>query len=76
MREALLPAIDRKASGILDRPLGDGLNLLDLLASVARHYLVRALDEAQGNKTQAARLVGLSSYQTFTNWLGKYDVKP
>ena len=76
VREALLPAIDRKASGILDRPLGDGLNLLDLLASVARHYLVRALDEAQGNKTQAARLVGLASYQTFTNWLGKYDVKP
>ena len=76
VREALLPAIDRKDSGILDRPLGDGLNLPNLLALVARHYLVRALDEAYGNKTQAARLVGLSSYQTFTNWLTKYDVKP
>ena len=76
MREALLPTIARKESSILDRPLGDGLSLPDLLASVARHYLIRALAETQGNKTQAALLVGLSSYQTLTNWLSKYGVKP
>ena len=76
VREALLPATPRAESRILDRPLGDGLSLPDLLALVARHYLVRALDEAQGNKTQAARLLGLPSYQTLTNWLSKYEVKP
>ena len=75
MREALLPAISRPEPGVLDRPLGDGLSLPDLLASVAQHYLMRALDEAQGNKTQAARLLGLPSYQTLTNWLNKYGVK-
>ena len=74
VREALLPAIGKEESKILGRPLGDDLNLPDLLASVARHYLTRALDETQGNKTQAAHLVGLPSYQTFTNWLIKYGV--
>ena len=74
VREALLPPINRKASKILDRPLGDGFSLSDLLALVARHYLERALDETQGNKTRAARLVGLPSYQTLTNWLSKYGV--
>lgn len=59
---------------VLGRPLGDGLNLREILATVARHYLQRALDEAQGNKTRAARLVGLSSYQTFTNWTKRYGV--
>lgn len=61
---------------ILDRPLEDHLSLPDLMASVARHYLARALDESNGNKSQAARLVGLPSYQTFTNWLKKYGVNP
>jgi len=41
---------------------------------VARHYLGRALDEAAGNKTRAAELVGAPSYQTLSNWLKKYEV--
>ena len=44
------------------------------MASVARHYLSRALEETGGNKSRAARLVGLPSYQTFTNWIKKYGV--
>ena len=74
VREALLPVIGESETRILDRPLGNGLKLPDLLAEVARHYLARALDETRGNKTRAARLLGLSSYQTLTNWLKKYGV--
>ncbi|MBI5442236.1 MAG: hypothetical protein HY900_13625 [Deltaproteobacteria bacterium] len=48
----------------------------DLLSTVAQHYLERALAEAHGNKTRAAALVGLPSYQTLTNWLERYGVKP
>jgi len=32
------------------------------------------MEEAQGNKSKAAELVGLSSYQTLTNWLEKYGL--
>ncbi len=76
IRDALLPAARAPAAdGIVGRPLGEGLDLSELLASVARHYLGRALDEAHGNKTKAAKLVGLPSYQTFTNWMNRYGVK-
>ena len=75
VREALLPAIGANAGRILDRPMDNGFSLPDLLALVARHYLERALDETGGNKTRAARLVGLPSYQTLTNWLKRYEVE-
>ena len=73
--DALMPVLARVGKDpVLGRPLGGGLNLREILAAGARHYLQRALDEAQGNKTRAARLVGLSSYQTFTNWTKRYGV--
>jgi transcriptional regulator with PAS, ATPase and Fis domain len=73
-REALLPLNAFAKQEVLGRPLGGGLKLSDLLKEVARHYLGRALDEAHGNKTKAAELLGLPSYQTLTNWLAKYEV--
>jgi DNA-binding NtrC family response regulator len=74
-REALLPARVRTEQDVLGRALGSGLDLSGVLGEVARHYLGRAMEEAQGNKSRAAELVGLPSYQTLTNWLAKYDVK-
>jgi len=75
MREALLPVTGNPMSEVLNRPLGDGLKLPNILTMVARHYLSRAIEEAGGSKTKAAELVGLSSYQTFTNWMNRYRVK-
>ncbi len=75
VREALLPAAATIRQDPLGKPLGGGFNLPELLKDVARSYLQRAMDEAHGNKTKAAELVGLSSYQTLTNWLAKYEVE-
>lgn len=72
LRDALLPAARDDGRQILGRTLGNGFSLPQLLADVARHYLARAMEEAANNKTQAAKLVGLSSYQTLSNWLSKY----
>ena len=74
IRDALLPTDEMEADAILGKPLGAGLDLAGILASVARHYLQRALDETHGNKTRAARLLGLPSYQTLTNWMKRYGV--
>lgn len=74
-KEALLPEDSEHQGDILDRPLGDGCNLPALMEIVARHYLQRAIEESAGNKTVAARLVGLSSYQTLTNWLDRYGIR-
>ena len=72
IQDALLTPVSQKRLKILDRPLVDGLNLQGLMATVARHYLKRALEQTRGNKVQAAQLLGLPNYQTFTNWHKKY----
>ncbi|MBI2800023.1 MAG: sigma-54-dependent Fis family transcriptional regulator [Gammaproteobacteria bacterium] len=73
LRDALLDTSDRSAN-VLDRAFGDGVDLQGILAEVARHYLERAMSEAGGNKTKAAELLGLPSYQTLKNWLAKYGI--
>ena len=75
VREALLPVSARGIGDtVMNRPLGGDLRLRQLLADVAVHYLTRAMSETEGNKRQAAKLLGLPSYQTLTNWLEKYGV--
>lgn len=73
VEEALAVSLPTKQDTVLDRPLGNGLNIQDIISNVARHYLNRAIQESRGNKTEAARLIGLPSYQTLTNWLDKYE---
>ena len=74
VREALLDSAHAQGRDVLGRPLGNGFSLPELINEVARHYLARALAEAHGNKSEAARLVGLPSYQTLTNWLARFGV--
>jgi transcriptional regulator with PAS, ATPase and Fis domain len=74
IEDALAVSLPPKADAVLGRPLGNDLNLQTIISDVARHYLRRAMTESHGNKTEAARLVGLSSYQTLSNWLEKYEV--
>lgn len=61
--DALLPEIVPRTDGILDRPIGKGFNLDQILRNVETHYISRALDSTGGNKSRAARLIGYSSYQ-------------
>lgn len=75
LRDALFPTTSSDEPSVYDRALGDGFDLTGLLRDVARHYLGRAMAESHGNKTKAASLLGLPSYQTLTNWLNRYGVE-
>jgi DNA-binding NtrC family response regulator len=77
IREALLPvpASDKEKGGILNQSLETGIDLPGIMHSVAVHYLERALEKYSGNKTKAAKTLGLPSYQTLTNWLKKYGLE-
>lgn len=74
VRQSLLFAPDDDMA-VLDRPLGNGFSLRDLTGVVISHYLERAMREAGGIKTKAAKLLGFEHYQTLTNWLNKYSKK-
>lgn len=49
--------------------LGDGFSIDDHLAEIQRRYIEKAMKQAGGVKTRAAKLLGLSSYQTLDNRL-------
>ena len=42
------------------------------MSKMAKHYLERAMEQSGGNRAKASKLVGISNYQTFTNWLVRY----
>ncbi len=72
---ALIPSILERNTEIIGRPLGNGFSLKELLGEIVRDYLKRAIEQAQGNKTKAAKLLGLPNYQTFDYWVKKYDIE-
>lgn len=77
IREALLPvpASENGQDAILNQPLTQGIDLPEIMRKVAVHYLERALEKNNGNKTKTAETLGLPSYQTLTNWLKKYGLE-
>ena len=70
-----MPREDSNEDGILYRPIDSGIDLNEIQSEVARHYLKRAMEAAPGNKTRAAKLLGLKSYQTLNNWLETHGVE-
>ncbi len=77
MREALFPVstLQKDQAMILNRSMGGGFSLPEVIAEVACHYMKRAIAEGKGNKTKIATLVGLSNYQTVSNWMKKYGLE-
>jgi DNA-binding NtrC family response regulator len=73
-KDAIISVPVLNSGGVLDQEFGDGFNIQTVLDGVAKHYLERAIATAKGNKTRAAELLGLGSYQTLTNWLKKYGI--
>lgn len=70
-----MPIGDVNGEGILNRSIDDGVDLQEIMSNVAKHYLERAINYAPRNKRRAADILGFKNYQTFNNWLHKYDVE-
>ncbi len=62
------------AQSILDIPLNPGFALEEVIGTVARHYIDKAMQEAGGIKARAAKLLGFNTYQTLTNWMKRYGI--
>lgn len=65
---------DDRSVNVLEQPLGDGFDLEEHLNSLRGHYLRRAMEEAAGNKSKAARLLGMKHYQTLDAQLERLGV--
>ena len=75
LRGALLSAPGDRKRDVWDRPLGGGFSIEALLAEIRLHYLNRAMEKAGDNKTRAAKLLGLRSHQTLSNWLKQHTAE-
>ncbi|HVK14407.1 MAG TPA: sigma 54-interacting transcriptional regulator, partial [Gemmataceae bacterium] len=60
---------------LLELPLGDGFSLERHLTEVQRHYLRRAMAEADGVQRRAAALLGYRNYQTLAAQLERLGVR-
>jgi len=72
--ESALLGTNSPASSVMDKPLGNGFDLEELLGDIAKVYLERAMDQAGNNKSAAAELLGFKNYQTLSNWLKRYGM--
>jgi DNA-binding NtrC family response regulator len=75
IREALFPVEIQTTAAATERNIAEGFSIQDAMAEVAKQYLQRAMHECRGNKSKAAKMLGLPNYQTLTNWLKKYGLE-
>ncbi|BDD88889.1 sigma-54 interaction domain-containing protein [Desulfofustis limnaeus] len=73
--EALFPTEFIQPTAHKYKPIGSGIDINKVISETAAHYLSEALDLSGNNKTKAAELLGLNSYQTLTNWMKKHNIK-
>jgi transcriptional regulator with PAS, ATPase and Fis domain len=74
MRLALFTMPERDP-GLLNHDVSQGIDLNILMGSLAAHYIQGAMAHTGQNKTKAARLLGLKSQQTLSNWIEKYGIE-
>lgn len=76
MRQALFQMPERASdsAGIMNFDVSQGVDLQGLLDELSKHYILRALDAAQGKKKLAAKLLGIENYQTLSNWIKRLDI--
>ena len=76
MTHAIRPVPVKSGSNddVLNKEITQGIDINEIIDSVRRHYLLRAMDETGGNKAKAARILGLGSATLVTQWLEKLDV--
>ncbi|TWU41877.1 sigma-54 interaction domain-containing protein [Novipirellula artificiosorum] len=71
---AEMPDSASRSRGLVDRPLGEEFDLEDHLNDIRGQYLRRAMEESDGVKAKAARLLGMKNYQTLDAQLKRLDV--
>jgi len=74
IRTAITEVPGKDKQNILDRSLGNGFSVDELINEIKKSYLERAMKEANNNLTRATELLGLNNYQTLKGQLEKFNV--
>jgi transcriptional regulator with PAS, ATPase and Fis domain len=74
VQQALFVMPEREP-GILSHDVDQSIDLHVLMGRLAAHYIRAALAHTHQNKTKAAKLLGINSQQTLSNWIEKYGIE-
>jgi transcriptional regulator with GAF, ATPase, and Fis domain len=69
------PSSSPASSALLERPFSKDFSILKLHDEISSHYVKRALGVTHGNKTHAARLLGLGSHQVLSKWMKRLGMR-
>lgn len=72
--EAALFKNSAQGRHILDWELREGFSIQNVMDEVAKHYIDRAREQTGDNRTQTAKLLGFSNYQTLHNWMDRLRI--
>ncbi len=74
IKEAMFeqPIVDKN---IFTKDFDKNFNISKIMDEVKVFYIKKAIQESNGSKTKASKLLGLSNYQTLTNWLERYRIQ-
>jgi len=61
-----------QGNNVLDREVGPGFCLQNVLAEVATHFFDEAITKNKSNMSKVADDLGFKNYQTAQNWARKY----
>ena len=64
----------QQRDAVLEHELGQGFELTGILEQVEKHYVAKAWLQSGQRKKEAARLLGMTHYQTFGKRLEKYGL--
>ena len=59
---------------IAEKEIDETFNLKEVLDELSRHYIMRAMNDTGGNKSEAAKLLGVSSQQTLGKWMQRLEI--
>lgn len=74
LQQALFTMPEREPE-LLNHDVRQGIDINELMGEFAAHYIQDAMAQTGQNKTKAAKLLGLKSQQTLSNWIEKYDIE-
>lgn len=74
LQDALFEQVKPK-SDILSKSFNNQFKIQDVMDELRVFYVNRALTETNNSVTKAAKLLGLSNYQTLSQWIEKYNIK-
>lgn len=74
LHQALFTMPEREPD-LLNQDVSQGVDLNRIMGELAAHYIQNAMAHTAQNKTKAAKLLGLKSQQTLSNWIEKYDIE-